>query len=513
MRIQLLAIVLSLAAALGGCTQITVKRVHPRKPWETRGMRYSLPKPFVRVASQMQGPPKVEVVYLPDEDATYGIDVVSVLSAHQYGVEFDQRGFLKEVRFKPASASLAADAATTSGAVASGIIDRQVAEEIKRDADLAAARNAVDEATAARDLAQRKLDRLTAQFGENPADPAQLKQVQEAQNAVDDAQKTLDVKERSLDRLRRTRTNVDVVPGAFATPGPTTLPDVKEKNTATPAKFEKESLHLPSGHTPVLYAINEGSVVGAGGRREAAIRLDAVGVPAPHLPATQPADAQPEFETPTITPKKRRKAGEETGGEGDRILENDLTFTFGASPIFQFRRPVSRIDASQFLLSKAPADQDETPVEPPLADNEIEFDSESNVVTLNRQLDPGRYKVLVWYLEKGASALNAIPVFLAVAEPILEQEAKFKAGQPLVFKFRRPVSGISDPQFKLAVAPLDGEDTLVDPALEQKEVEFGSDAVTLTRKLGVGRYKLAMVYREEEILPDEDVAIVTFTIE
>src|SRR3712207_4772348 len=78
------AVAVAVAAGVTGCTDISVSRVDPAKPWETPGMRYALPKPFIQVTSQIEGPPKVEVVYLPDEDATYGIEVSSVLAAHEY---------------------------------------------------------------------------------------------------------------------------------------------------------------------------------------------------------------------------------------------------------------------------------------------------------------------------------------------------------------------------------------------------------------------------------------------
>jgi hypothetical protein len=86
--------------ALVGCAGVTVTKVTSQNEGAVKGMRYSLPKPFIQATPQADGTIAVDIVYLPDSNNTYAFDTYSYFSSYSFQVAPDRFGMLNAVEFK-----------------------------------------------------------------------------------------------------------------------------------------------------------------------------------------------------------------------------------------------------------------------------------------------------------------------------------------------------------------------------------------------------------------------------
>jgi hypothetical protein len=144
--------VLVATALAGGCTSLKVHRIDPDNldTAKVSGVRYSLPKPFVRTTPKPDGGVDVDVVYLPDRDATYAIDAWSTAADHTLNVTVKQ-GLLQSVQFKADTTAVPTQATGSAGNLASNGIDA----EAKAAADANAAGEAAAKALADAQLAEK----------------------------------------------------------------------------------------------------------------------------------------------------------------------------------------------------------------------------------------------------------------------------------------------------------------------------------------------------------------------
>lgn len=203
----LAALAMAVAAA-GGCTSVNVTRVDPEKPYEAVGIRYSLPKAFIRAAEDPDtGEITCQVIYLPDEENTYAIDVGGVMDKHTINVTLDDNGLLKKIAYTTDTTVIPAKIGDVVGSVAQTSVK---AVNDKRQADAQAMATA---------KAQRVTDVAALQAKLDAADAALVaadEAVQQAQFDLDQANKALkrkpddatlsdavDAKQFALDKAKR----------------------------------------------------------------------------------------------------------------------------------------------------------------------------------------------------------------------------------------------------------------------------------------------------------------------
>src|SRR5262245_1251661 len=66
---------------------------------EVKGVRYSLPQPFLVGRPQLNGKISYSIEYLPDPDNEYAVDAWSFMAKHKINMQRTTRGLLKSVSF------------------------------------------------------------------------------------------------------------------------------------------------------------------------------------------------------------------------------------------------------------------------------------------------------------------------------------------------------------------------------------------------------------------------------
>ncbi len=118
------ALTMLLAIGLAGCTMVSVKKVDVYG--KGKGVRYSLPKPFIVVTPKSDGTLDVRVEMLPDPTHTYAVHAKSFLAQHDLQLKIS-KGLLTEVEWTRDSSAVAAEAAKAAGAVAKAREDAEIA--------------------------------------------------------------------------------------------------------------------------------------------------------------------------------------------------------------------------------------------------------------------------------------------------------------------------------------------------------------------------------------------------
>ena len=82
---------------LAGCTTVKVVKVTPGGA--EQGLRYALGKPFIKVTPNASGDGgySAELIYLPDENQTYGVQVTTFMTKHSMELNVDDAGILQKV--------------------------------------------------------------------------------------------------------------------------------------------------------------------------------------------------------------------------------------------------------------------------------------------------------------------------------------------------------------------------------------------------------------------------------
>jgi hypothetical protein len=156
-----------------GCTEIKVRRidVDDAKTTMVSGIRYSLPKPFIRVTPKPDGGVDVDVAYLPDGDSTYAINASSKLADHTLNVTLEN-GMLKNLQFKGDTTAVPTQAAQTASNATTKTIEAQA--KAMQDAQAAAQTQAktVGDAKLAVTVAKARLQAMVDRGGADPKDLA-----------------------------------------------------------------------------------------------------------------------------------------------------------------------------------------------------------------------------------------------------------------------------------------------------------------------------------------------------
>jgi hypothetical protein len=221
-----------------------------------RGIRYSLPRPFLLVSPDPAGTGtfKVEVIYLPDECHTYAIDARTERGAYEFAVTV-RDGLLSKVVWSQRGAELLAENLRTGGEIVRAGLERvneqQEAEEAKAEQARKAAEaeiRSLEKTLAARqlDVTLRAAEAAAAQDAVDAGDQGRdaLAALRRAQLELEKARAERDFAERQLEDARRRATSVSSALAA--------APDA-----AAGAKTNEGSFW-----SPVLYAIEDsGSAV------------------------------------------------------------------------------------------------------------------------------------------------------------------------------------------------------------------------------------------------------------
>src|SRR5260221_8073926 len=120
--------------AFGACStpRLTVSKVQGSP--EPKGIRYSLPKPFLLVTPNPSGDGSltVEVIYLPDESNTYAIDGSTRRGKYELTVNVKD-GLLSKIVWSQKDAELLAQSISAGGDLVKAELDRKSAEKKEKD--------------------------------------------------------------------------------------------------------------------------------------------------------------------------------------------------------------------------------------------------------------------------------------------------------------------------------------------------------------------------------------------
>ena len=147
-----LSIALLLCVALSGCSTLSVKKIDPDDA-KTKGVRFSLPRPYLLVTPQADGTIEVSDVYLPDPQATFAAHGASYLATHTLDLEI-AGGVLTVATWKADDTGVVAQALETGSAVAKTMLEEQAKAEAARSAARAAAQKSVADAADALRVAE-----------------------------------------------------------------------------------------------------------------------------------------------------------------------------------------------------------------------------------------------------------------------------------------------------------------------------------------------------------------------
>lgn len=110
---------LLLPLVLGSCiARIDVKKVDNAcgtVPSKAKGVRYSLPQPFIVGKPQGNGKISYSVEYLPDPDNEYAVSAWSFMAKHKMNLQRTSRGFLKSVSYTKDDTAVATSMVDTAG--------------------------------------------------------------------------------------------------------------------------------------------------------------------------------------------------------------------------------------------------------------------------------------------------------------------------------------------------------------------------------------------------------------
>jgi hypothetical protein len=240
--VLLLALV---AAIAGGCTTITVKKVDSAKE-PGNGLRYSLPKPFIRMTPQVDGSVEADVVLLPDADNTYEISGSSTFAKHALNVT-TAGGMLTKIEWNADGSAATAQAIQSASAIAQKELERTATERQAERTTLAAAEKAVVDTKLTLRIAQEKL-RLLIEAGSPEPD------TRNAAIAVEEAKIRLEAAEASLAALRGQRVagNKRVDAGDARTSSA-----ASQESPAAGDLAGVQPEHVTMIRGPILYAVNE----------------------------------------------------------------------------------------------------------------------------------------------------------------------------------------------------------------------------------------------------------------
>jgi hypothetical protein len=300
------------SASMLACTTVTVRPVD--QCHNPPGVRYSLPKPVLQVTPSQDGSVTVDVLFLPDPNATYAIDSQTSLAAASLDVAVS-RGLLTRVGSAMDTSAVAADAVRAAGTVAADSLKQEAAEAKARQDIVVAAQTPLDKAELDLRLAEAKLRDLL-RSGAPAGDIAAQ------QRAVEDLTIKRDAAQEVLDRERTRALVVVPNPGTFtaSTQGAGFTVEKLTPTTgggAAATMLEKTigGAGEKSAYGATLLAVDEG-VVFADGCERPTVRLRPIEIarfgilktPAspcdvPAFDATTSISSQPKFET-TSRPAK-----------------------------------------------------------------------------------------------------------------------------------------------------------------------------------------------------------------
>jgi hypothetical protein len=193
--IQLSLPLLALGFILGCTSRIEVVKATDN----SKGIRYFLPQPFLKVSPLKDGGVDVEIVYLPDPDNEYAIQAESVLGNYTIDINITEEGFLKTVSFNSDNTGISKQLIDSTAALEAAHIDARSekeksdkdqakAEMEKKETALAEAEKLLEETTLSLDVATHKLTFLISQKGSEGAPEDINSQIFLAKLAVEEAQ-------------------------------------------------------------------------------------------------------------------------------------------------------------------------------------------------------------------------------------------------------------------------------------------------------------------------------------
>jgi len=144
-RLALIGVAIFGAALSPRCSQITVTRVPTDSVHDpsaasakvVQGIRYSLPKPILRVSGDGAGGLAIDVLYVPDDSHTYAIDAGTVSAAYSLTTKMSPEGFLNEVGFTRNETKVAEQLIASAGTLTSKAIEenQKRAQEAEKQRD------------------------------------------------------------------------------------------------------------------------------------------------------------------------------------------------------------------------------------------------------------------------------------------------------------------------------------------------------------------------------------------
>tara|TARA_E500000318_G_scaffold111826_1_gene131994 strand:+ start:9284 stop:10396 length:1113 start_codon:yes stop_codon:yes gene_type:complete len=170
---------------------------------DSKGVRYVLPKPFLKVTPRNDGGVDVAFVYLPDPNKEYAVSAKSLLGNYTIQIDKSEEGFLELVTFDADSTGVAKQLIDSGANLRAAEIDARAAKQLEEeksakaereaaDAVAEAAQKAVDDANLKLEIASSKLALLVdlKPSGDVPANIDD--QIFAAKIAVDEARVRLD---------------------------------------------------------------------------------------------------------------------------------------------------------------------------------------------------------------------------------------------------------------------------------------------------------------------------------
>lgn len=368
------------AAAGGGCSSIKVTRVDAAKSSDAPGLRYSLPKAFI-LASPDADSTRVtaEVVYLPDEENTYGIETSTVMSQGTFQATITEDGLLQAVTYKPDSTAVPAKAAGTIGVGAKAFVDRSVA---LRDAKA----TAVNTAQADVDAADQKVKTLKKKLDVPGLTDDEKKSLR---TMLAEAEADLDAKKAKLARVRRSRPTVSAAAAAADDPAAS---DEEASGGDPPADVPKPagvSKTVLGGRGPTLYAIVEG----VDDSNDPVVRLRAVRVKVSDRP--EDGTKVPTFK---VVDGLSKAATTRPAAEAKLLSTRTLAVPAGTAAVYKVDASVlGKVVALQPIGTRVEPKSDQVPaVTLPATPPVPKLDSTNSAVTVDTTgLQKGQYKVFV----------------------------------------------------------------------------------------------------------------------
>ncbi|UTA67272.1 hypothetical protein [Emticicia sp. 21SJ11W-3] len=118
-----------------GCTNVRVHRVTNNSE---KGVRYYLGKPFIQVTPSANGDGtySVAVVYLPNQDEQYAVEVKTFLAKSTMEISVDANGILKKIDRTDATDNLVSETIKSSGEILKAELERQNTDNEKKEKEL-----------------------------------------------------------------------------------------------------------------------------------------------------------------------------------------------------------------------------------------------------------------------------------------------------------------------------------------------------------------------------------------